>query len=146
MGKNRYSRKKRKKRLVTKSQIFLFLICGLILSSMILSFVSSNADHRDNQNYTIEGIFHNPKVSAIQDIDILTPENDTYKAPMRGYYPGTYGFESIENGEEPNDWNFMGNGGKVIENEDFHNKVVELRIDGTNNLVGINQTLPEKTN
>jgi len=37
-------------------------------------------------------------------INIFSPENITYTAPMSGYYPATYGFENEEDGNFPMGW------------------------------------------
>ncbi|MFX1343458.1 MAG: hypothetical protein ACFFAI_00005, partial [Promethearchaeota archaeon] len=45
----------------------------------------------------------NLKLSA-QDINITTPENNTYTKPMSGYFPASYGFENDIVGENPQNW------------------------------------------
>ncbi|MFW9819841.1 MAG: hypothetical protein ACFFE5_09545, partial [Candidatus Thorarchaeota archaeon] len=47
---------------------------------------------------------------SIKILNIITPENITYNAPMSGYYPATYGFENDGIGSDPEEW--------VIWNED----------------------------
>ena len=65
-----------------------------------------------------------------KSVDIITPENVTYTAPMDGYYPGTYGFENDQNGDIPEGWDCSHTGTgytiKVIDEKYGHRKVVEL--------------------
>ena len=42
--------------------------------------------------------------SSDQNIAIITPLNTTYVEPMSGYYPATFGFENVENGDFPSEW------------------------------------------
>ncbi|MFX0017277.1 MAG: zinc ribbon domain-containing protein [Promethearchaeota archaeon] len=76
-------------------------------------------------------------------ININTPENITYNAPMNGYYPATYGFENDKNGNNPSRWEIREGGGtcKVIESEASHSKIVELNDISDINRVYMNQTL-----
>ena len=64
-------------------------------------------------------------------IDIITPESKTYTAPMAGYYPATYGFESDDSGSMPRDWvkkkPYGGNADAyVVDSAYGHNKVIKL--------------------
>ncbi|MFX1238017.1 MAG: FG-GAP repeat domain-containing protein [Promethearchaeota archaeon] len=72
--------------------------------------------------------------SSNDDINLTTPENKTYIAPMSGYYPATYGFENDNAGDDPEDWvietEAAGNI-EVIEEHFGHKKV--LRIPDTSN-------------
>ncbi|MHA2036773.1 MAG: zinc ribbon domain-containing protein [Promethearchaeota archaeon] len=76
------------------------------------------------------------KISS-QEINITTPENNTYSKPMSGYYPATYGFEN----DDSNDTKLIGWTGiepagtsiRVIENLASHKNVVELSdLSGSN--------------
>ncbi|MFX1257866.1 MAG: hypothetical protein ACFFAN_08410 [Promethearchaeota archaeon] len=60
--------------------------------------------------------------------DIITPENQTYSEPMSGYYLGTFGFESDENGARPKNWRnscYRNADVQVIDAIGDHNKVLE---------------------
>ncbi|MHA1191509.1 MAG: hypothetical protein ACTSP9_04350 [Promethearchaeota archaeon] len=62
-------------------------------------------------------------------IDIITPENITYTAPMSGYYPATYGFEDVEQGAFPEDWhglNVAGSNYQILDHFNEHRKVIEM--------------------
>ena len=61
------------------------------------------------------------------EITIITPENKTYIQPDNGYYPATYGFENIINGQDHPDWNDLSlQKGNVISEMDGHKKVYEV--------------------
>ncbi len=40
----------------------------------------------------------------VRTLEIITPENKLYIAPMSGFYPATFGFENDENGAFPKHW------------------------------------------
>ena len=70
-----------------------------------------------------------PKTS--DDIDIITPLNTTYTAPMSGYYPGTLSFESDEVGLPPSSTDWVDGSTddctiKVIAELGGHENVLEL--------------------
>ena len=71
-------------------------------------------------------------------VDIITPENITYTAPMDGYFPGTYGFENDQNGDVPEGWvdyyPLPGITLKVIDEKFGHRKVVELSDHSSSNI------------
>ncbi len=81
---------------------------------------------------------------SVYHINIITPEDKTYDEPMGGYYPATYGFESDDNNDIPEEWSSwvsMGNAqAKVISTKDGHNKVVEL-----NDITAVGQTSLRQT-
>ena len=56
-----------------------------------MNFIKFNANAKefDNESFNFEDL----RVSG-PEINITTPENITYTAPMGGYYPTTYGFEN----------------------------------------------------
>ena len=69
------------------------------------------------------------------EINIITPENKSYTAPMNGYYSGSYGFENDENGVFPEEWSEEGFGSfqnrvYVVDSKDGHNKVMYLNDPG----------------
>ncbi len=66
-------------------------------------------------------------------LNIITPENKTYTAPMSGYYPASFGFENDNDDSFPDGWIDVGHSScesKVIASQDGHNKVMQL-YDGT---------------
>ena len=63
------------------------------------------------------------------DINIISPENRIYTAPMSGYYPATYTFENDVVGGDPTGWSVSEPGGStvnVIAEKEGHSKVVEI--------------------
>jgi len=70
--------------------------------------------------------------------DIITPVNDTYAAPMDGYYPSTYGFEDEDVGEYESNIDFIDyfnnpnwvqlyvTGAIMFEDEPLHRNVLDL--------------------
>jgi hypothetical protein len=69
--------------------------------------------------------FVSPKSSA-GEIIIITPENKTYTAPMSGYYPATYSYEDIPNGQDHPEWNDLSSQkGSIVSEMDGHKKVYE---------------------
>ena len=88
---------------------------------------------------------HNNEVS----IDIITPENDTYKEPMPGYYPGSIGYENDPDGKVvPYGWRVgasSADGYVQIEPEkDDHKKVMHLRKNGGVSMVWAQYFFPTK--
>jgi len=73
----------------------------------------------------------------VEDITLVTPENKTYTEPMSGYYPGTYGFESDDDGTVPAGWEYRLTTPQadsyinVISSLDGHNKVLDLNKGNT---------------
>ncbi|MFX0073243.1 MAG: zinc ribbon domain-containing protein, partial [Candidatus Hermodarchaeota archaeon] len=70
---------------------------------------------------------------SFQELNLITPENQTYTSPMSGYYPATYGFENDAVGTHPEDWAIIegtGCSAQIIENEDTHSQVLELYDNG----------------
>jgi hypothetical protein len=61
------------------------------------------------------------------ELTLITPENKTYTRPDRGYYPATYGFENVINGQDDPDWNDVSSQkGNIISEMDGHEKVYEV--------------------
>ena len=70
---------------------------GLVLLGMVMTMVLPLAYLNIDSLIPIESdkdLIDTPRTSAIQDINITSPENKTYTAPMNGYYPATHGFEN----------------------------------------------------
>ncbi len=79
----------------------------------------------------------------ISPINILTPENKYYEDPMEGYYPATFGFENVMDGNLHNEW--IDNSGtgcnvQVINSIEGHNKVLELNDSDSINGCDISNT------
>lgn len=90
-------------------------------------------------NDTLE-VPHNSAIryfSVDLPIDIITPEDKTYEAPMSGYYPATFGFENTKNESIPEGWWFWtsdpsGDAESFVLNEvDGHKKVIKYKHGGT---------------
>jgi hypothetical protein len=86
---------------------------------------------------------------GFQIIEIFTPENRTYTAPMSGYYPATYGFENDTIGSIPEGWDFYphhgyGNG-YITANRDGHEKVLVIEDVSTSAYPEIFQTFTPQT-
>ncbi|MFX1500165.1 MAG: FG-GAP repeat domain-containing protein [Promethearchaeota archaeon] len=66
--------------------------------------------NNDGYNDIVTANFENDTISILlwsyvpPSIGIHTPEAKTYKGPMSGYYPATYGFEKSEIGIVPKGW------------------------------------------
>jgi len=109
-----------------------FVIFLIIIISFMFYPISSSilAQFAGKQDRLIESL--DPKTNA-NEITVNTPENKTYAAPMSGYYPSTYGFESDNDGSDPAGWDvFEGAGYVNVKNEMFnHKKVIEM-YDNTN--------------
>lgn len=69
-----------------------------------------------------------PRLSS-QDINIITPENETYIGGMQGYYPATYGFENETLGSDPIEWLSDRTGGtvRIVEEVGTHKNVAKIR-------------------
>ena len=109
---------------------------GILIVSILLFMISINftlfsrlVNQSNSSNKVQDKIFEfdNLKVSG-QGINITTPENITYTAPMSGYYPATYGFENDAIGSDPMEWSVYEVGGTVnaIDSLGNHNKIVEV--------------------
>ncbi|MFW9819840.1 MAG: hypothetical protein ACFFE5_09540, partial [Candidatus Thorarchaeota archaeon] len=116
-----------------KTTIF-FII--LLLTSVFSVFIYSNSVLN---NSIVENTNNNPRnldnlrFSGPQ-INITNPENITYTAPMRGYYPAMYGFENDVIGNDPSGWIVDETGGpiQVVSELDGHKNVLEIQDnDGT---------------
>ncbi|MFX1316940.1 MAG: hypothetical protein ACFE9T_13845, partial [Promethearchaeota archaeon] len=87
-----------------KRTIFLGILFILCLSNYTpFLTIGNNAIKTDIQEDLL------PKLNA-EVINLTTPENKTYFDPMSGYYPATYGFESVNDGALPSDWTFNWDG------------------------------------
>ena len=82
-------------------------------------------------------------------IDISTPENKTYTKADNGYYPGTYGFESDEDGTIPVGWVDFSTGPnchqEVESSLDNHNKVLKIEDASTTYSAPIVNSFPNQT-
>lgn len=80
----------------------------------------------DNFNETNNHDFGLPQISN-SNINITSPENITYSAPMSGYYPGTFGFENDAVGEsQPKGFNntyALNCSGEIVSEVDGHKNV-----------------------
>jgi len=64
---------------------------------------------------------------TVSPINVITPENKTYTGPVGGYYPATYGFENVINGQDDPDWDDVSlQKGNVVSEIDGHKKVYEV--------------------
>ncbi|TFF88319.1 MAG: hypothetical protein EU548_09025, partial [Promethearchaeota archaeon] len=83
------------------------------------------------------------------DIKILTPENDTYLEPMKGYYPATYGFENDIDGLVPNNWANVSHEAcriRLIDEQNAHKHVVKLEDqNSTTGWVHLDLDVPDVT-
>jgi len=111
----------KKKIIIVSFLVFTISVNFVFFSHLLNKYNSSNKV----QEKPFE--FYNLKVSG-QEINITTPENKTYTAPMSGYYPATYGFENDAIGSDPMEWSVYEVGGTVniITSLGNHNKIVEL--------------------
>ncbi len=114
----------------------LVLLLSLIsLSGLILFGCNLIIPRTPEQDYHEK----NSVRSSDNEISIITPENTTYKKPMSGYYPGTYGFENDEIGSLPQGWTdaSLGSGVvEVIQEKDQHKKVLHMRSQSSPNNQG----------
>jgi len=86
-----------------KSTLVLVLIITPLIASILISAIPNTNFNHAKQN----DLILIPKSSAIQDINIATPENKTYTAPMSGYHPGSYGFENEDIGDDGDNIAFL---------------------------------------
>ena len=124
---------------IRKDKIILFsVLIGLLLAPIIFNSITpidfnsitpidlkSNGDEFDENN---TDLFKKPKTSGTE-INITTPENKTYAAPMSGYYPASFGFENDDDNSFPDGWidsDQFGCESKVIASKTGHNKVLQL--------------------
>ncbi|MFW9867049.1 MAG: OmpL47-type beta-barrel domain-containing protein [Candidatus Thorarchaeota archaeon] len=116
-----------------KKKIFILGLLLLLFSNTII-FIRFRGIQSFNQK-----AIPIPKLS--QTVDIKTPENKTYFAPMSGYYPGSYGFENDKDGAIPAGWENASTSGSVIhvlESKYGHNKVLEGIDTGTTGIFRLN--------
>ena len=141
MNKLRYNNKRK---IIIVSFLILAIYANFaIFSHLLYQYNSSNKV----QEKTFE--FYNLKFSG-QEINITTPENKTYTAPMSGYYPASYGFENDVLNGFPSGWTTFEGGGctvNVISEVGGHKNVVELYDNGigTTNRAEINNTFADQT-
>jgi len=104
------------------------LLC--LFSSIQFNFMDNSFMGDNKQNFQILKISNSV-------INVTTPENITYTAPMEGYYPGTFGFETDAIGESQpmmfNNSYALDCNGSVIAEIDGHKKVFNV---SDNNAVG----------
>ncbi|MFW9941146.1 MAG: nitrous oxide reductase family maturation protein NosD [Candidatus Thorarchaeota archaeon] len=94
--------------------------------------VNSYNIFNDQENKEEKMEFYDEKdlKSAASDIPIITPENNSNLGPMSGYYPATYGFEDILNGQEHGEWQTGSvSSWAVIEEFNGHRKVYDCYMD-----------------
>ncbi|MFX1297357.1 MAG: hypothetical protein ACFFD2_21190 [Promethearchaeota archaeon] len=118
--------------LILLSIIFLVLIFSSGTNQLQTSKKNTNLKN-DEQDTTL---FNVPRDSA-DEINITTPENKTYYAPMSGYYHGTYGFENDEDNTFPSEWIEGGTTtGKttIIASKNGHNKVMLINDNDGNRI------------
>lgn len=122
---------------IKKSTIVPTLLLILCFSTIALNFciLQSIISQKNNSFGENANLIEEPKLSA-QEINITTPENKTYTAPMSGYYPGTFGFENDDLGIMPEGW--TGNANIITESE-FNNHKNIVTIHDTSS--GVSYTL-----
>ncbi len=135
---------------IYRKYTFLFIISLLFCVSLISISSTLNLDHQlyKNNNNIIKFLDELPKLSATS-FNIATPENKTYKEPMSGYYPATYGFENEFDGTSGTDIGFIdtldgGGSVEVISELNDHSKVIYYNTTGdwqwTRNSFELSQT------
>jgi hypothetical protein len=101
------------------SRTFLFGVFCLLILSLNFSFGMIS---RNPFNYKSEKIVDYTLELSNSMINIVTPENETYSESMRGYYPGTFSFDDVPNGEQSPFW-IGGVDGEIFDEIDHHKKV-----------------------
>ena len=106
-----------------KSRIFLLIILvtsvfsiTLFSNSLIIDSTLENVNDTPIDLYNLRG--------SGPQINITTPENKTYTKPMSGYYPGTFSFDDVLNGQDHPSW--IGADGDINDEVDNHKKVYEI--------------------
>ncbi|MEJ2249301.1 MAG: hypothetical protein P8Y97_06530, partial [Candidatus Lokiarchaeota archaeon] len=79
-------------------------------------------------------------------INIVTPENKTYKKAMGGYYPGTFSFDNIIAGAEDPHWFDGDNDGYIYDEIDGHKKVYGIYDTSASNGGDISQDFDSSKN
>jgi hypothetical protein len=88
----------------THAILLLIIFCGSLISLISLFDPDSQINLFNENN---EKKWYNiPKLSN-NGINISTPKNITYTAPMKGYYPATFGFENEEDGNSRQEIEFI---------------------------------------
>jgi len=92
----------------------------------------------------INNIGHSlPRLSFIHDIAIHSPEATTYDGPMSGHYPAIYGFEDVDDGSMPDDWEYSSTA-SVVSEKSGHKKVLDLYDISSLNSVTASMTFSKK--
>ncbi|MFX0027136.1 MAG: hypothetical protein ACFE8M_12050 [Candidatus Hermodarchaeota archaeon] len=103
-----------------------------ILGNTTIPIPEKGAHHIQISGNNTVGVLYQSDIRyfSVQDITIITPENKTYIEPMSGYYPATYGFESDDNGSDPEEWSLSENPPnyeiEVVSEKNGHKKVVHI--------------------
>ena len=97
-------------------------ICAIEEGSAIITWVDSRGSY--DEIYA-QRVF---EYTGDAEITLITPESKLYTEPMSSYYPATFGFESDEIGDDPDDWSVDNVGGtvQIISSYSGHSNVVEL--------------------
>ncbi|MFX1532540.1 MAG: hypothetical protein ACFFBC_15590 [Promethearchaeota archaeon] len=106
-----------------KSETFLigtiFLLC--VCSQIQLNIMNNNFNKINNHDFGLLQLSNS-------NINIISPENITYSAPMSGHYPGTFGFENSVDGEsQPKGFNntyALNCSGEIVSEVNGHKKVL----------------------
>ncbi|MFX1276125.1 MAG: hypothetical protein ACFFBP_06225 [Promethearchaeota archaeon] len=107
----------------------------------IFTFTNIVSNKYQNENVNDFGL----KTSG-DNINITTPENRTYTAPMNGYYPATHGFESDTDGTFPVGWidtSQPGCSAQIIPELGGHKKVFEFNDNDYSNQVFVTNLFNE---
>ena len=87
--------------MMKRNGFLLFIVGFIVCSNLFFFFLQTEIQTIDGELEENKKIINfKPKTSG-DEINITTPENKTYTAPMSGYYPATYGFENDTIGNNP---------------------------------------------
>ena len=122
--------------MLKKSRIFLVIILITSVFSVTLSsnFLKYTPNTEASPDKTIE--LFDLKSSGPQ-INITTPENETYYGPMSGYYPGSWSFDNDQDGTIPQGWVDNSQSGctaRVVSEKIGHKKTVHLNDNSGNKI------------
>ncbi|MFX1382486.1 MAG: hypothetical protein ACFFBP_08560 [Promethearchaeota archaeon] len=101
----------------------IFLIFSFIMTAILLNSSNFNNQFLDESSFSEYSLKTNSS-----ELNITTPLNITYTAPMSGYYPATLGFENDTIGSDPSGWQLEEYAGdiQIIEEIGGYKKVVRL--------------------
>jgi len=106
---------------------------GICMDSIGNIYLSGTTDTNSVGGYDTVLIKYKNTIGP--EITVITPENKTYFEPMSGYYPGTIGFEDIENGLLAPNMDDIPSGSNcqasVVSEKTGHNKVVHIDDDSS---------------